>query len=218
MGRGQENLSLKRKRPDGKTPAQNLSDTERKVYECIRSKKDMGIFQGDIKKETSLIDSLIKKSLKFLLDHNLIKEFSHYQNKGKKYFMAVEFEPSAEVTGGAWYSNGALDMDFIAAVKVSCLMCIKQLKVATVEGIAEFFDKTHVFHNKCFSEKIGEIVQTLVLDNEVMEVKSTAMGEYAGIPFGALCYKLVKKQGGVPRGGVDFDSLRRLPSDTRVHA
>ncbi|KAK9141708.1 hypothetical protein Syun_011108 [Stephania yunnanensis] len=174
-----------------------------------------GDFQGDIKKETSLIDSLIKKSLKFLQDHNLIKEFSHYQNKGKKYFMAVEFEPSAEVTGGAWYSNGSLDMDFIATVKVSCLMCIKQLKVATVEGIAEFFDKTHVFHNKCFSEKIGEIVQTLVLDNEVMEVKSTGMGEYAGIPFGALCYKLVKKQGGVPRVG----ALTSIPCGVcpRIH-
>ncbi|KAK9101994.1 hypothetical protein Sjap_019248 [Stephania japonica] len=206
MGRGQGNSSLKRKRSDGKSPAQNLSDAERIIYECIRSKKDLGIFQGDIKKETKLVDPLFKKSMKFLQDHNLIKEFAHYQNKGKKYFMAVEFEPSDEVTGGAWYSNGSLNMDAIDYYKRACSMCIKKFKVITVERIAEFFDKNPIPGYKFSLEKIREVVQTLVLDNDVMEVKSTETGEYAGIPFGALCYKPAKKQGGVPVVGA-FTSI-----------
>ncbi|KAI5593762.1 hypothetical protein BDE02_03G033800 [Populus trichocarpa] len=100
MSRSQgSSSSLKRKRPGLSSPSQSLTDHERKLYDVIRSKKDMGIWTRDMKKETNLPDNVVNKSLKALHAKNLIKEVVNIQNKGRKHYMATEFQPSKELTG-----------------------------------------------------------------------------------------------------------------------
>lgn len=76
-------------------------------------------------RETTLPENIFKKSLKSLETKQLIKHVINIQNKGKKHYMASEFEPSDAITGRAWYIGGDLDVAFIDALKQVCVTYIK---------------------------------------------------------------------------------------------
>lgn len=200
MSRSQgSSSSLKRKRPGLSSPSQSLTDHERKLYDVIRSRKDMGIWTRDMKKETNLPDNVVNKSLKALHAKNLIKEVVNIQNKGRKHYMAAEFQPSKELTGGSWYVAGSLDTDFIRSLRMFCVKYIAEEKVATVEKVTELIRGNGAFAVEVTKQQVEEIVRALVLDDEVMEVKSNGMEEFGSVPVGNVCYKCVGKGRG---GGV----------------
>ncbi|KDP37096.1 hypothetical protein JCGZ_06152 [Jatropha curcas] len=183
----------KRKQPESNSSAQSLTEHEQALYNAIRSKQDMGIWTRDMKRETNLPDTVVNKSLKVLQAKNLIKEVVNIQNKGRKYYMATEFEPSKEITGGTWYVEGNLDTMFIGVLKDQCKKQIEKLKVATVEAVTDFINRTGVSTVHLTKQQIEEILKALVLDNKVTEVKSNGMGEFASIPVGKVCYKSIGK-------------------------
>ena len=194
MSRSQGPSSLKRKRPE---PAHGhggaLIEHEKVLYDLICSKQSMGIWIGDMKRETKYPDNVVTKSLKALQGRGLIKLVEHYQNKGKKFYLSKDFEPSKELTGGNWYSDGKLDREYISTLKGFCARMIQKMKVATIEGIVDSFKKSGASKVDLSREQIEEIVNALVLDNEVMEVKSTGAGEFDFIPVGKICYKSYAK-------------------------
>ncbi|KAK4785132.1 hypothetical protein SAY86_001821 [Trapa natans] len=185
----------KRKRPDSTAPAHGLTEHEKTIYDLIKSKQDMGIFSQDIKRETKLLPNIVTKSLKSLLAKNMIKEVQNVQHKARKHYMASDFEPSAEITGGSWYHEGALDKTFIDLVRKTCLSYISSLKIATVEMIYDAIKRSKLFHVECSQEQIAEILRTLELDNQIVEFRSTGCGEFAAIPIRRVCYKIAKKPG-----------------------
>ncbi|KAJ6856230.1 hypothetical protein NC651_037961 [Populus alba x Populus x berolinensis] len=194
MSRLQGPSSLKRKRPEVNSPAQSLTEHERLLYDVIRSKQDIGIWTRDMKKEAKLPDNVVKK---------LIKEVVNIQNKGRKHFMATEFEPSKEISGGAWYLEGSLDTEFIESLKQLCKRQIERRGVATLEEVTDSINSYPAFNVDVTKQQIEEILRTLILDNVIMEVKSNGMGEFASIPFGEVCYKYISKVGlgGEPKAG-----------------
>lgn len=58
--------------------------------------------------------------------------------------MAAEFEPSAEITGRAWYTDGKLDIGSINILKDCCLKVILERRVATLEGISDAIRRSGV--------------------------------------------------------------------------
>lgn len=187
--------TLKRKRPDSSPISHSLLGPERALYEVIRSKANMGIWTRDMKREINLPDSVFNKSLKTLQTKKLVKEVVNIKNKGKKHYMAVEFEPSSEITGGAWYVDGNLDREFIQVLRQQCCKHIHKRRIATVEMVWEDIIQSQVCNTDCTVQQIMEIVKALVLDNEIMEVKSDGSVEYDSIPRGAVCYKCMSKGG-----------------------
>ncbi|KAJ4957446.1 hypothetical protein NE237_024557 [Protea cynaroides] len=194
---------LKRKRPISNSNSPSLTDSERVLYDLIKSKQDMGIWTRDMKRETNLQDHVVTKSLKSLQAKKLIKEVVNVQNKLKKHYLAVEFEPSKELTGGAWYVEGNLDTEFIKQLKELCSRHVFKMKVATTDGITESIRRSGVINVECTTQQIAEILRVLVLDNDIMEVRSTEVGEFASIPLGTVCYKCSGKGGptGVSKTG-----------------
>ncbi|KAJ6944985.1 hypothetical protein NC651_000118 [Populus alba x Populus x berolinensis] len=203
MSRVQGPSSLKRKRPELNSPVQSLTEHERILYDVIRSKQDIGIWTRDMKKEAKLPDNVVNKSLKALTVKNLIKEVVNIQNKGRKHFMATEFEPSKEITGGAWYLEGSLDTEFIESLRQLCKRQIEKKGVATLEEVTDMINSYPAFNVEVTKQQIEEILRTLILDNAIMEVKSNGMGEFASIPFGKVCYRYISKGalGGEPKAG-----------------
>ncbi|CAH9134840.1 unnamed protein product [Cuscuta epithymum] len=187
---------MKRRKPEGASPSQPLVDAESVVLNLIKSKKTVGMWLADVKKESKLPPTVVDKSLASLVKKNLIKPVKNIQNKSRKTFIAAEFEPSAELTGGAWYTDGNLNKELISMLKGACERVIKNFKVITAEGIFDFLSQKKVL-NQCTSEQIGEILRSLVLDNAIIEVKSTGMGEYHSIPVGAVCYRTASGAAGV---------------------
>lgn len=80
-----------------------------------------------------------------------------------------------------------LDKEFITVHRDTCLKVIKMLKVATAEGIHDFLKKREVVERT--SQQIAEIFNSMILDNAVIEVKSTGLGECHSIPVGSVCYR-----------------------------
>lgn len=169
----------------------------------------MGIWTRDMKRETNLPDNVVNKALKLLQAKKLIKEVVNIQNKGRKHYMAAEFEPSKEITGGDWYSEGNLDVDFINLVKDLCLKHIFRQKVATLDGILDWSRKSGVFAVEFTTQQIEEILRALVLDDEIVEVKSTGFGDFASVPVGRVCYRCTSKSG--PKGEPKSGAMASIP-------
>ncbi|PHU21484.1 hypothetical protein BC332_06591 [Capsicum chinense] len=187
MSRSSDAAAMKRKRPNMDSPTQGLVDAERIVLDVVRSKKNLGVWVAEVKKEANLAPTIVDKSLTSLVKKKLIKQVVNIQNKGRKHYMAVEFEPSEDLTGGAWYSEGKLDKEFITVLRDTCLKVIEMMKVATAEGIHDFLKKRKVV--ECTSQQVAEILNSMVLDNAIIEVKSTGLGEYHSIAVGSVCYR-----------------------------
>lgn len=173
-----DSLSIKRKRPDTNPSTKNLSEPERVVYEVIRKKEDMGIWLRDLKKDANLGDAIVTRSLKSLQLKNLVKEVVNIQNKSKKHYMAVEFEPSKELTGGAWYVDGKFDSEFIDALKGLCKRVILNQKLATVEMVTDAIKQSRSLNVECSMQQIADIIQSLVWENEIVEVRSSGGVRY----------------------------------------
>lgn len=203
MSRLQEPSPLKRKRPDSNSPAASLTEQERILYDVIRSKQDMGIWTRDLKREAKLADTVVTKSLKSLMIKKLIKEVVNIQNKGRKHLMAAEFEPSKEISGGHWYVDGSLDTEFIDLLKEQFVRIINKQGVTTSERILEVVRRSGILKVEITTQQIEEILRVLVLDDKVVEVKSSGMGEFDSIPVGKVCYKCTNKAGlkGEPKPG-----------------
>ncbi|XP_022867691.1 DNA-directed RNA polymerase III subunit rpc6-like [Olea europaea var. sylvestris] len=103
--------------------------------------------------------------------------------------MADEFEPSKQVSGGLWYVDGNLDKELVNVMKQLCLRCIRIEKVATLERVHEHLKKQQVVNFEISSQQVFEIFYSMVLDNEIIEVKSTGLWEYYSIPIGTVCYR-----------------------------
>ncbi|KAF6139787.1 hypothetical protein GIB67_012260 [Kingdonia uniflora] len=183
------------KRVDSKTSSDGLTDPDRALLELVRSKKDMGIMRFDMRRESQLQDHVITKSVKTLLAKKVIKEVINIHNKRGKCYMAVEFQPSVELTGGAFYNDGKLDAELINHLKKLCLKIITKMKVATLENIVGSVNKYGLVKFEITLKQIQEIVGTLILDKDVEELKSSETGDFADIPRGKTCYKCLNSAG-----------------------
>ncbi|KAK3019969.1 hypothetical protein RJ639_003016 [Escallonia herrerae] len=179
----------KRKRPEASSLAQSLVDAERVILKLIKSRENVGLWKGDIKSETRLPENVVTKALTSLQSKRLIKGVLSFQFKNRKHFIAAEFEPSKEVTGGSWYVDGNLDKQFISSLKELCFKIIQKHRVITGEGVHDFIKRVKATTVECTSQQISEILKSMVLDNQIIEVKSTGLTEYHSIPLGKVCYR-----------------------------
>ncbi|TVU08084.1 hypothetical protein EJB05_41469, partial [Eragrostis curvula] len=177
-----------------------LPGQDRKVYELIFEAGGKGMWMLDVRNKTGMAPPTASKVLRGLVAKGLLKEVSDVRHRSKKIFMATEFEPSTEITGGTWYHDGRLDTDAVAAARRSCLAQVQKLGVATVEMIHNGIEKDEPRAGYAI-DKIRDILQTMVLDKVLEEVKSNGEGEFAAIRSGRMCYRVAgAAQGGMMEG------------------
>ncbi|KAI3443747.1 hypothetical protein Pfo_000412 [Paulownia fortunei] len=82
--------------------------------------------------------------------------------------------------------------------KQLCFTQMRSQKVATLEGVHNELKKNRVVTFDIASQQIGEILNSMVLDNDIIEVR-TGLGDYHSIPIGTICYR-VAGGAGVARG------------------
>uniref|UniRef100_A0A2N9IQV3 RNA polymerase III subunit C6 n=1 Tax=Fagus sylvatica TaxID=28930 RepID=A0A2N9IQV3_FAGSY len=171
------------------------AEDNRKVLQAILSKENNGITKPQIRFETKLSDVILKKCIDVLISQKKIKEVADIRNKRNKLFMGVGFEASAEITGGEWYTDGKLDVEFISTLKVVCLQCIQRVKVASVGDIAESIARTGVFRgNNIDLQQIHHILGALELDGEVEKMTNDLEGHVSNVPIGKICYRSSAKK------------------------
>ncbi|KAI8068687.1 RNA polymerase Rpc34 [Gongronella butleri] len=104
--------------------ASRLNDEQRIVYNAIRAAGNNGLWTRDLKKKTNLHTIVLNRTLKALENKQEIKSVKHVKFPTRKIYMLFNTTPSSEVTGGAWYTDQELDIDFIDSLKAACLKYI----------------------------------------------------------------------------------------------
>ncbi|OGM39792.1 putative DNA-directed RNA polymerase III subunit Rpc34 [Aspergillus bombycis] len=95
---------------------QNLSPDESLVYNVIHSTGRNGIWVRAIGTRTGLHKSILDRCLKSLEGKNYIKSVHNVKFPSRKMYMLAGLAPSEDVTGGAWFTDGVLDENFINTV------------------------------------------------------------------------------------------------------
>lgn len=130
----------------------------------------------------------------------LIKRVVDVHHKSKKHYMAVEFEPAKEISGGPWYFEGKLDEELISKLKEECLKYINMQTIITNEGLFDCIRDGVKVTRRASKEKVEvtrdqilEIVQALVLENKIEELQSSGQGDFSSIPLGKVCYRRLNR-------------------------
>ncbi|KAK1150034.1 34-kDa subunit of RNA polymerase III (C) [Aspergillus melleus] len=95
---------------------QNLNPDESLVYNVIHSTGRSGIWVRAIQNRTNLHKSILDRCLKSLEGKNYIKSVHNVKFPSRKMYMLAGLAPSEDVTGGAWFTDGVLDEDFITTM------------------------------------------------------------------------------------------------------
>jgi DNA-directed RNA polymerase III subunit RPC6 len=162
--------------PDSATPTiqprpgiiTNLPAGQRTVYEAIFAAGSKGMLLTEVRKQTGLSANTARKHANALKNIDLVKQICDVRNRNKKIFVASDFEPASEITGGAWYNDGHLDTDAIAAARSRCLAQVKKHGAATATMIHEGIqtDDPRAGYDEA---KVREILGTMVLERELEE-------------------------------------------------
>ncbi|KAL1976471.1 hypothetical protein VTN31DRAFT_2753 [Thermomyces dupontii] len=94
----------------------SLNENERIVYNVIHSTGRTGIWIRPLGKRTNLHKSNLDKALKSLESKNYIKSVHNVRFPGRKVYMLADLAPAEDVTGGAWFTDGVLDAEFIGVL------------------------------------------------------------------------------------------------------
>ncbi|PVU86580.1 hypothetical protein BB560_006657, partial [Smittium megazygosporum] len=91
----------------------SLDPEELLVYKQIAASGDQGIWVRSIKQQTNLHQQIVTKYLKLLEAKLLIKSVRSIKNPTKKLYMLRDISPSVDISGGPWFTDQELDVDFI---------------------------------------------------------------------------------------------------------
>ncbi|KAK5198255.1 34-kDa subunit of RNA polymerase III (C) [Exophiala xenobiotica] len=91
----------------------NLSRDEHMVLLVIDGAGSSGIWTKAIKYKSQLHARILERVYKQLEAKGLIKPMKHVKNPGRKMYILAGLEPSQDATGGAWFSDGQLDVGLL---------------------------------------------------------------------------------------------------------
>ncbi|RCV22462.1 hypothetical protein SETIT_4G222800v2 [Setaria italica] len=176
----------------------HLQPRQREVYRAIFAAGSSGMSVQDLRDATGLSTDTGHNQARSLVKLRVLKEVQDVHNRRRNLYMAIEFRPSDEVSGGTWYHEGRVDAGAIAAARRRCLALVKRLGAATADMIHEGVRRD----DPGTGGKIADILRTMVLDKTLEEVSSTGEGEFAAVRRGAMSYREPGKQhpGGMMEG------------------
>ncbi|MCJ1476218.1 34-kDa subunit of RNA polymerase III (C) [Lambiella insularis] len=92
---------------------QNLNMEEALVYSYVESSGREGIWTRTIRSRTNLHQTTMNRCLKILESKALIKSIQSAKFPKRKIYILAKLQPSEDVTGGPFYTDGLLDEEFV---------------------------------------------------------------------------------------------------------
>ncbi|AET38438.1 DNA-directed RNA polymerase III subunit C34 Ecym_2738 [Eremothecium cymbalariae DBVPG len=90
-----------------------MSSDESLVYSYIEASGREGIWTKTIKAKTNLHQHVVLKCLKSLESQRYVKSVKSVKYPTRKIYMLYNLQPSIDVTGGPWFTDSELDVEFI---------------------------------------------------------------------------------------------------------
>ncbi len=163
----------------------NLEDDEKIVYQCIKASDNKGIWTKDLKLRTNLHQTIITKVLKNLENKGVIKTVKSVKNPTRKVYMLASIEPSQDLTGGPWFSENELDIEFIEELCKICLRFVESKSFSlkddhifpadysgypTTEQVHRFLRDSRVTTSELEIEDVNNLLDRLVFDGCVVKL------------------------------------------------
>ena len=92
---------------------QRLNGDEMMVYSHVESSGTNGAWTKHLKNKTGLVQTVINKVIKTLEGKGLIRSVKNIKNPTQKSYILSHLDPGEDVRGGAWHTDGELDMEMI---------------------------------------------------------------------------------------------------------
>lgn len=155
------------------------------MYQCIKAADNKGIWTKDLKLRTNLHQTVITKVLKTLEGRKVIKAVKSVKNSTRKVYMLAALEPSTDITGGPWFSENELDVEFIEELCKVCLRYVASKSVsakaghvypagyagyASLEQVHQFLGASGVTSAELGTEDVAMLLERLVYDGLVRRV------------------------------------------------
>lgn len=90
-----------------------MTSDEALVYSYIEASGREGIWTKTIKARTNLHQHVVLKCLKSLESQRYVKSVKSVKYPTRKIYMLYNLQPSIDVTGGPWFTDSELDVEFI---------------------------------------------------------------------------------------------------------
>ncbi|KAJ3127621.1 Arabinose-proton symporter (Arabinose transporter) [Nowakowskiella sp. JEL0407] len=142
---------LRAKHRDERT--KGLSQNESIVYNYISGVGDKGIWIKDIRSRSAMHFKVVDEAIKVLEKKSLIKAVKSVKFPTRKIYMLNHLNPSVELTGGVFYSEGDLDTEFTGMLVQFCHQIIYQTSFPDSESIFPSYHSDYM--------TVDEVLKTL---------------------------------------------------------
>ncbi|KAI3403033.2 RPC34 [Candida oxycetoniae] len=136
LQRGDQKLLQAVTAEEGKRVTQ-MSDDEHMIYKYISASGREGIWTKTIKNKSNLHQHIVTKCLKNLENMRFIKTVKSVKYPTRKIYMLYNLQPSLDVSGGPWFTNGEFDSIFINDTTAAIWSYIY---MSTVPGFRKYVD------------------------------------------------------------------------------
>ncbi|KAM0748838.1 hypothetical protein T439DRAFT_343497 [Meredithblackwellia eburnea MCA 4105] len=168
--------------------ATGMMDSEEKmVYDLIKEADNKGIWTKNITTRTGLQRTIIAKCLKTLEGKKMIKAVKSVKTPTRKIYMLANVTPSVEITGGPWFTDNELDVEYVDLLK-KCTMKLLQEKsipdkkgihvypvsatpfLPTVQDVKEFITTFKISSVELMDEHVEALLDLMIYDGTVEKI------------------------------------------------
>lgn len=187
MLKGPQGLVYKKKEASVDLSQFDLEEGELIVFQSIKEADNNGIWTKDIKSKTGLHQAVLTKTLRALENKRLIKAIKSVKNSTRKVYILYWLQPSADLTGGPWFSENELDTEFIERLSQVCYRyllsrtvlensnCIipkDSKRFPTLDEIFHFICNGGFLNAEITIDNLSTILDRLVFDGIVQKIYS----------------------------------------------
>lgn len=113
-----------------------MTPEERQFYTIIEEAQNTGIWSRIIRNKTGLQAHAVTRILKQMESKGLVKSINNVKYPTRKIFLLAHLEPSTEVSGGPWYTQGEVDVALVDIVtRIICKHIEEQTWVKVPVGV-----------------------------------------------------------------------------------
>jgi len=189
----------------------SMDANEKIIYGYIKEAGSKGIWQKDLKIKSGIHQKQVLASLKALEKRKIIKTVKSIKNSIKRVYMLYELAPSDEVTGGTFYQDNELDVEFIEILSTAIYRKIlkdsmpeKEDQILpsnypyypTVSSLSSFLNNSDLFRSgvSLDNDDVQGLLDRLVYDGKIEKrLRSSILSNGAEDEEDTWMYKAVNK-------------------------
>eukprot|EP00833_Pecoramyces_ruminatium_P003131 jgi/Orpsp1_1/1177163/evm.model.c7180000060433.1 len=187
----------------------SMDANEKIIYGYIKEAGSKGIWQKDLKIKSGIHQKQVLASLKALEKRKIIKTVKSIKNSIKRVYMLYELAPSDEVTGGTFYQDNELDVEFIEILSTAIYRKILKDSMPTsedqilpanypyyptVSSLSNFLNNSDLFRSgvSLDNDDIQGLLDRLIYDGKIEKrLRSSIMSSGTEDEDDAWMYKAV---------------------------